>query len=100
MKTMSIKEFCTEQGFVQIVKKVKSNANGYCFLTFITADNKAENVYLSKALDELTAEGTVVDKNYLSDKEIALVLNSSGEIRYKVCSKGESLRADVDDLFD
>ena len=97
---MSVKQFCTEQGFVQIVKRVRSNANGYCFLTFITADNKAENVYFSKALDELTAEGTSVTKDYLSDKEIAIVTNSSGEIRWKVCSKGGSLRADVDDLFD
>lgn len=97
---MSIKDFCKEQGFVQIVKRVRSNANGYCFLTFVTADNEAENVYLSKALDESTTEGTVVDKNYLSDKEVAVVLNKDGELRYKICSKGESLRADVADLFD
>ena len=100
MKTMSIKEFCIEQGFVQIVRKVRSNANGYCFLTFVSANNEAENIYFSKALDKLTTEGTAVTKDYLSDKEIAVVSNKDGELRYKICSKGESLRVDVADLFD
>lgn len=99
MKTMSIKDFMVENDFCQVNKSVAENSNGYKFVTFINSDNKSENVYLSKSLDAEVATGTPVNRDFVKDKVICIVENANGEIRYKIASKGESLRVNIEDLF-
>ena len=100
METMSIKEFMVENDFCQVNKSVAENSNGYKFLTFIDSDNKSENVYFTKSLNSEVATGTPVNRDFVSDKVICIVENAKGEIRYKIASKGESLRVNIEDLFD
>ena len=100
METMSIKEFMVENDFCQVNKSVAENSNGYKFLTFINSDNNAENVYFTKSLNSEIATGTHVNKDFVKDKVICIVENARGETRYKLASKGESLRVNIEDLFD
>ena len=100
METMSIKEFMVENDFCQVNKSVAENSNGYKFLTFIDSANNAENVYFTKSLNSEVATGTLVNRDFVSDKVICIVENAKGEVRYKIASKGESLRVNIEDLFD
>ena len=100
MKTLSLREFMVENDFCQVNKSVAENSNGYKFLTFIDSANNAENVYFTKSLNEEVPTGTLVNRDFVSDKVICIVENANGEIRYKIASKGESLRVNIEDLFD
>ena len=95
MKVISIKEFCQANKFASVAKCVRENINGYAFITFITADNKAENVYFSK--NAIVTAGEVINKDFLSAYQIAEVANAEGEIRMKLISNSE--RIDIADLF-
>lgn len=99
METMSIKEFMVENDFCQVNKSVAENSNGYKFLTFIDSDNNAENVYFTKSLNEKVPTGTLVNRDFVSDKVICIVENAKGVVRYKIASRGESLRVNIEDLF-
>ena len=88
-----------QNGFTQVVNHVRVNANGFLFLTFISAANVAENVYFSKAATEQFAEGQVVAKGFFSNLMIWEGTNAAGEQRTKIALKGESLRIDLEDLF-
>ena len=100
METMSVKEFMVENDFCQVNKQVAENSNGYKFLTFIDSNNESENVYFTKSLNSEVATGTPVNRDFVKDKVICIVENARGEVRYKVASKGESLRVNIEDLFD
>ena len=99
METISIRDFATEKNFVDINKRVAENVNGYKFVTFITNGNVSENIYLTKALNESIATGTVVNKTFMEDKVIAVVENSNGETRYKLASNGDRGRVALDTLL-
>ena len=99
METMSVREFMVENDFCQVNKSVAENSNGYKFLTFIDSDNKSENVYFTKSLNEEVPTGTLVNRDFVSDKVICIVENAKGEVRYKIASKGESMRINIEDLF-
>lgn len=95
MKVVSIKDFCVANNFATLAKCVRENTNGYCFVTFITADNKAENVYFSK--NSQATAGEVITKDMLLQYQVAEVTNAEGEIRNKLI--GNSERISVADLF-
>jgi hypothetical protein len=95
MKVISIKEYCQANKFATVAKCVRENTNGYAFITFITADNKAENVYFSK--NSSAVAGEVINKDMLSQYQVAEVTNADGEIRMKLTSNSE--RIDIADLF-
>ena len=99
METISIREFAAERNLVEVAKKTRVNNNGYGYITFIDIENVAMNVYFSKALDSEVAEGTPVNKDFLSDKVIAIVENSDGELRYKLSSKGTSGRVELAEIL-
>ena len=96
---MTIAEFSKSQGFTQVLKLVDENLNGYPFITFMTGDNKAHNIYFSKKASEHRAKGEVVTASMLKEHRIAIVKNSAGEERIKLCGQGESLRLDLSDLL-
>jgi hypothetical protein len=98
MTTISIQEFAQSKGFVQINKAVAVNTNGYPFLTFINKDNVAENVYFSKGSSAEVGAGQVVDKDFLSNYEIAETINVDKEVRTKLVRKGGN-RLSLLDLF-
>lgn len=98
METIKLQDYCAEQGFVQIAKVVRANVNGYVFITFIRADNTAENIYVSKAGSASITVGQAVDKALLRPLSIAITKNAAGETRVKLCTNSE--RIDLADLWD
>ena len=88
-----------ENDLCQVNKSVAENNNGYKFLTFIDSANNAENVYFTKSLNEEVPTGTLVNRDFVADKIICIVENARGEVRYKIASKGESMRINIEDLF-
>lgn len=91
MKSLgTIKEFAKAQGF-SAVSKVRENASGYKFVTFIKTDKDgnalpdgAENIYLSIGLAEETEVGAKLDRELPMNE----VQNAQGELRVKICSAG------------
>lgn len=95
MLVLTIKEFIAQKGFTSIVPVVRENINKYPYLTFITKDNEAENIYFSK--QSPVAVGQVVDKDFMSKFQIATVKNEAGEERIKLISN--SSRVSLADLL-
>ena len=87
----TIKEFVTFKGFKQLSPKVRTNTNGYPFITFIDATNKAENVYFSKSASKLVSDDLVITKELLSTLSIGYTTNEKGEARIKLISNSERL---------
>lgn len=97
MEVLSIKQFCTLQGFVELAPSVRTNLNGYPFITFINADNIAENVYFSKALSLVVTKGLAINRELLANYQIGMGVNAKGEPRTKIIGMGD--RISVADLF-
>ena len=98
METQSIKQFCNSKGFTQLTPSIRMNANGYPFLTFIDANNVAENVYFSKNAAKSVAVGQALSKELLSQWQIASTINADGELRIKIISNSE--RIDINSFLD
>ncbi len=98
LQTVSIKQFVADKGFTQIVPKVRTNSNGYPFLTFINAKNEAENVYFSKASAEGVSKDMPITKAILANYQIAETTNADGEKRTKLVGSG--MRVELSDLLD
>ena len=99
METKDVKSFMISSGFVSVVKTVRTNSNGYPYITFLTADNKAENVYFSKNAATMVASGDVIARGFFEPFRVAEVANADGEVRTKLVAQGDSLRANLEDLF-
>lgn len=99
MKFVSLNQFCKENNFVEIHKVVRENSNNYPYITFITKDNKAENIYFSKSKSAEVSAGMLVTASLMKDLQIATVQNAQGESRTKLVGFGESNRLSLDDLL-
>jgi len=99
LATVSILDFMNSQGFVSCVKAVRTNSNTYPYITFLTADNVAENVYFSKNASKLVGAGDVIAKGFFTPFMAAETTNAEGEKRWKIVSQGESNRVSIEDLF-
>ena len=96
--SQSIQSYMAENDFLQVAGTVRTNANGYPFVTFINSANQAENVYMSKKLGD-TLAGTPINKAFFAQLQIVHVTNAAGESRVKLSGKGESTRVESTDLF-
>lgn len=99
LQVVDVKDFMINNGFVSVYKAVRENSNGFPFITFITADNKAENIYFSKGGAEMVAAGELITKELIAKFQIAETTNAAGEKRIKLVRKGGSERLDLSDLF-
>lgn len=93
-----VQDWMKSKGFVSVHKSVRTNENGYPYVTFINADNKAENIYFSKSASENYSTGTPIQKGFFDKLNIADTTNAAGEIRTKLVST-EGLRVTMEDLF-
>jgi hypothetical protein len=94
--TQTIASWCAENNIASTSKSVRSNTNGYCYVTFINKENKAENVYFSQKSE--VGAGDLVTKELFAQYEIGHCTNADNEIRIKLIRKGGD-RVDVADLF-
>ena len=97
MIVQTVLEFAKAKGFMQTASSVRINVNGYPFVTFIDAQNIAENIYFSKDASTKVKAGDIVDKAMLTEHQIAEVANEAGEIRHKLI--GNSDRVSLEALF-
>lgn len=98
LETMSISEFAKAKGFVEFNPTIAVNTNGYPFVTFITGDNVAENIYLTKKAAEDYPEGYEIGEVFFKDMLIILTENEKGESRIKLGKKGGK-RKSLADFF-
>lgn len=95
---VSVKDWAKSRNIVHVNKEIGFNTNGYPFVTFIDADNKAENVYFSKEAAKGIAKGSTVTKQLFESHNIWIGNNADGDERIKLAKKSEN-RIDIDDLF-
>ena len=96
---LTVAAFCKEQGFSTLVPEVRTNANGYPYVTFITPDNNAENVYFSKEGSKSVAKGQPITKGFFKDRRVSLTENANGEQRWKISKPYEAQRVSIEDLI-
>jgi D-serine dehydratase len=94
LETFSVKDFTVSQDITQVVKKIRKNANGYPYVTFVDTQNVAQNIYFSKRAAAKLDESAEVDMAFLSQYVIAMATNEEGEERVKLAT-GDSLRTDL-----
>ena len=102
LETQSVKSFMQEKGFTQIGgKAVRTNKSGYPYVTFIDANNVAENVYFSKGASELVGSGEVIGRGFFDQFNIAMVHNNAANalLPKLVRQGGDGSRLDIADLF-
>jgi len=98
LKTLTVKELCASKNFTSLAPVVRTNENGYPYITFIDKDNKAENIYFSKAAAQGVGAGQPVTKEMLSVYQIGITINAAGEERIKLISNSD--RVDISSLLD
>ena len=78
---------------IAAISKLHFNTNGYPFVTLLTKDSKAQNVYFgiksSQVIGGNYGEGDTIIKE-LVNADIVQTENAQGEIRYKISLPGES----------
>ena len=97
MVVQTIKEFMLSNDY-SIVPVVRTNINGYPYVTFVDSKNVSENIYFSKAASVSLAAGIPVTKEFVKGYQIGETINEAGEKRIKLISNSE--RLSVADLFD
>lgn len=95
-----VQDFIKVKEFTQVVKEIRANANGYKYVTFITAGNIAENVYFSKgAAEEVGPAKTPIGKGFFKELVVSeYARESDGVIMMKLSRKGGN-RLELDDEF-
>ncbi len=94
---IKLQEFCIDTQVTAVNPIVRVNSNGYLFITFLR-DEEAENIYLSKKLNEVYTEKQDI-RSELRNMFITHSVNAEGELRTKLCERGESEYVDVSELF-
>ena len=96
MEYKTFKQYCIDTKVTSIVKSIKSNTNGYPFITVLRND-KAENIYFSKNANAEVAEGMDV-KSIANSLFVANTINGDGEARTKLSFKNSY--ESMEDMFD
>jgi hypothetical protein len=97
-RTISVQEFMKELGFVSIIPQIRRNANTYPFITFMSANNVAENIYFSVNAAAALSPDAIVNREFLENHTITMYMVDD-EPRYRLSGKGSSLRLSYDDIF-
>lgn len=100
LNTQSVLSFVQAKGFKAIAPAIRTNTNGYPYLTFYKEANTsegAENIYFSKNGSATVGAGIPVTKELLTKFQIADTKNAAGETRTKLVTNAE--RIDVLELL-
>lgn len=88
LETKTISEYAQERGFVDVAVKVRTNVNGYPYVTFIDENNVAENIYFTTNTGADYKEGTPINKGFFDKLQFVFVTNANGESRVKLAKQG------------
>ena len=97
VKVTPLGQFLQDNDFVDVVREIRINKNGYPYVTCLNEDNKAENVYFTK-----TASARVKSKSFDFDTEMPKAFGMWAEYsddREKRMKITFSNRISVKDLF-
>lgn len=94
---VTFKAFCAAEGITAIHKTIRTNSNGYPFITVLRGAD-AENIYFSKKASAEVAEGELV-KSIASELFVNTAVNANKEQRTKLSFAGNSTYEDIDDMF-
>jgi hypothetical protein len=87
MPRLPLKQFASQNGF-NMVSKVRVNASGYKFITFLSSDdpNHTENIYFGVRFAE---EGGYKEGDNLKADDLFITdtINAAGETRLKITDK-------------
>lgn len=87
MTRLTVSEFAKQNGF-NMVSKVRKNANGYLFATFLSSENPnhTENIYFGVRFAE---EGGYKEGDVLKIQGLFVTdtTNAAGEVRLKLTDK-------------
>ena len=97
--TQTLRVYQSATNMASVHNVVRTNANGYPFVTFFSKDNIADNVYFAKTISDRFKAGQPVNKALFADLQIGMTTNADGEQRVKLIPIGASTRLAVDDLF-
>jgi hypothetical protein len=105
--TYSVSEFVKQSGFTSVSKMIAaSKTNGQVsgfFVTFLNAnkpqEEQATNVWFSLNASKDLAEGLVIEKGFFNDYQVLEMQYSDGEIRTKLCLKGEGRYSSIEDVL-
>lgn len=96
--TESVQDFMQKNG-LSVHNAVRTNANGYPYLTFINKENVAENVYFAKTISADYKKDQAVVKGFFTGLQIGYTTNEAGEERTKIIPIGNGTRLETSDLF-
>jgi hypothetical protein len=98
---VTFKEYCTEKGAIGINPVIRTNLNGYPFLTVLLPGekkNEGDNIYFSKSAAADLTEGEVLSVEKLRTLFVAHSTNEKGEPRLKLTwNRGEYI--DINDIW-
>ena len=70
---VSLQSYCESNDLIQVSgKTVRTNDNGYPFITFMDKGNKAHNIYFSKAEAEKVSDSTPINMSFLRDFKVSM----------------------------
>ncbi len=98
LKTKTIKEFITENNFVEFASEVRTNIKGYPYIIFINDKNESTTIYFSKNLAGEYKAGQKLVKGFFDKLQIVYTTNAAGEERIKLAKIGSS-RVSAADLL-
>lgn len=98
LKTLSFKDWAKQNNITSVAPVVRTNENGYPYVTMINANNEATNVYFSRAASQAVDAGTPITKELMKAHQIGITINAEGEERIKLISN--SARIELDSLLD
>jgi hypothetical protein len=93
---VSLQSYCESNDLVQVSgKTVRTNSNGYPFITFMDKGNEAHNIYFSKAEAENVSESTPINMSLLSALKVSMAETKENGKLPKL-TKGSDNRLDLD----
>jgi hypothetical protein len=101
LRSITVKDWAAEFNLKQIGNGgvVNYNTNGYPYITFVDANNEAENIYFSKRGAQMVAEGQVIEKGFFDDFQMCLAMSPTNGLLWKISPKGESTRIELADVL-
>ena len=98
MTRETFKSWCKLNGVTSINKEIRTNTNGYPFIT-ILRDKDAENIYFGRKSAAKVELGDSV-KAIANDLYVTIAVNADGQPRTKLSFDGVSSYEDLDSMFD
>ena len=81
LSVVSFEEWCKAEGVTAVHPKVRTNMNGYPFMTVLRGSD-AENIYFSKTAGEDLVEDEIIPNP--KGLRVAETVNADGEMRLKL----------------